>query len=148
MQIGAIGAMSYTPYIYNTNNVTSASMNKIKGISDDLLDSKTDFSALSTETTNPIKRGQSLDFAGIIDMQMQMARMNASRVMKEPELEEEATLAAGVKDVAEATENVATASNTQVAQETVPSMQDTSSAGTAFDYARAMAAYQPLDLYA
>lgn len=85
-----VGAISYQPYIYNTNAISSKSMNKISAISDNALDSKTDVSGLvkdsvSSETTNPIKRGQSLDFAGILDMQMQMSRMNATRIMKAPE---------------------------------------------------------------
>ena len=85
-----VGAISYQPYIYNTNAISSKSMNKISAISNNALDSKTDVSGLikdnsSNETTNPIKRGQSLDFAGILDMQMQMSRMNATRVMKNPE---------------------------------------------------------------
>ena len=155
MQIGAIGGMSYTPYIYNTNTVSSASLNKVSGISDDLLESKTDFSALSGETTNPIKKGQSLDFAGIIDMQMQMSRLNASRVMKEPEKAEEVTQAAGVSSASEATDVQSAVAAGQVtgtadiqAASVVSGAQDTQQAGTAFDYAKAMAAYQPMDLYA
>jgi len=143
MQIGAIGAMNYTPYIYNTNTVSRASMNKISGISDDLLDSKTDFSALSGETTNPIKKGQSLDFAGIIQEQMQMSRLNASRVMKDAPLEE-ATQAAGVSSVQE-TETVAEVANSIMP---VSAQENAGAAATAFDYAKAMAAYQPIDLYA
>lgn len=85
-----IGAISYQPYIYNTNAVSSKSLNKVSAIGKDALDSKTDVSALldkdnvSNETLNPLKRGQSLDFAGILGMQMQMSRMNAARIMKNP----------------------------------------------------------------
>lgn len=97
MQIGAIGAAAYNPYIYNTNTVSSASMNKISGIGSDLTSSKTDFGALtSQENINPLRRGESLDFAGIIDMQMQMSRMNADRLMKPPV--ETATQAAGIAE--------------------------------------------------
>lgn len=82
MRIGAVGGYSYNPYIYNTNSVSSASMNKIQGIGDDLLKSKTDFSALTEqETTNPLRKGESLDFMGILDMQLQMSRMNEARLM-------------------------------------------------------------------
>ncbi len=143
MQIGAIGATPYTPYIYNTNTVSRASMNKIKGIGEDLLESKTDFSALSSqETTNPIKRGQSLDFAGIMSMQMEMSRMNAARVMKEPAEDEQATQAVGVvaNDMAVSEDATAIAKVPQVSAE--------DASASAFDFAKAMSAYQPIDLYA
>jgi len=81
MRIGAVGGASFSPYIYNTNTVTSASLDKIKGISDDALASKTDFSNLtSQENVNPLGIGQSQDYAGIFDMQMQMSRMNEARI--------------------------------------------------------------------
>lgn len=93
MQIGAVG---FRPYIYNTNTVSPASMNRISAIGKDALASKTDVSALTSEdakkseNTNPLKRGETLDFAGILQMQMQMGRMNADRVLK-PQDEEAAT---------------------------------------------------------
>ena len=97
MQIGAIGAASYNPYIYNTSRVSSSSLNKISGIGSDLTSGKTDFGALTTqENINPLKRGESLDFAGIIDMQMHMSRLNAERIMKAPV--DTATQAAGVTE--------------------------------------------------
>lgn len=91
-----IGAVSMRPYIYNTNAVGRNSMNKISAISDDVTSSRLDASALVSEeakkqeNTNPLKRGQSLDFAGIIQMQMQMGRMNAARVMQPSESNQEA----------------------------------------------------------
>lgn len=94
-----IGAISYQPYIYNTNAVSSKSLNKISAISDDALDSKTDISALTSqgnetnETINPLKRGETLDFAGIFAQQMSMSRMNASRIMMEPQTQEAASQA-------------------------------------------------------
>lgn len=90
-----IGAVSMRPYVYNTNAVGRNSMNKISAISDDVTSSRLDASALVSdeakkqETTNPLKRGQSLDFAGIIQMQMQMSRMNAARIMQPAEKEQE-----------------------------------------------------------
>ncbi len=81
MQVGAVSMAAPMPYVYNTNRVNSASLNKINAIGDDLLESKTDFSDLAEEeNTNPLALGQSKDFAGIIDMQMQMGAMNASRL--------------------------------------------------------------------
>lgn len=86
MQVGSIGSTPYmSPYIYNTNSVSSKSLNKISAISDNALDSGTDVSALTkdsdnNEVLNPLKRGESLDFASILNMQMQMGKMNASRL--------------------------------------------------------------------
>lgn len=94
-----IGAVSFQPYIYNTNAVSSKSLNKISAISDDALDSKTDISALTSlskdpvENMNPLKRGETLDFAGILEQQMSMSRMNAARVMVQPETQENASQA-------------------------------------------------------
>ena len=69
------------PYIYNTNRVDRASMNKIKPIEDDLLEAKTDFSGLTEqENTNPLAIGQTKDFAGILEMQMQTGAQNAARL--------------------------------------------------------------------
>lgn len=101
MRIGSVG-MSFQPYIYNTNTVSSKSLEKIQGIGNDVLTSKTDFSNLTdeaNETTNPIKRGQSLNFADIIGMQMQMSRLNESRIMSTSKVAEEANQAAGVAPV-------------------------------------------------
>lgn len=115
-----VGAISFQPYIYNTNSLSSSSLNKISGISDDLTSQKTDYSGLTdTEenvNSNPLKRGESASFMDILAMQMQMGRNNAARVMKEPEPsqipdEQEISLQA-VDDMAEQL----TAQTTTVAQ--------------------------------
>lgn len=81
MRIGAIGAPMATPYIYNTNRVSRTSMNRVSPIGDDLLASKTDFSELAEEgNVNPLMQGQTKDFAGIYDKQIQMAKQNATRL--------------------------------------------------------------------
>lgn len=81
MRIGAIGSTMTTPYIYNTNRVSSASLNKVEAIGDDLTKAKTDFSDLaSQENVNPLMPGQSSDYKGLVDMQMQMGQMNAARL--------------------------------------------------------------------
>ena len=88
MQVGSVGTSYFQPYVYNTNSLSRASLNKVQGIGDDLLTSKTDFSALTDEqkqNVNPLKRGETADFNGILDMQMQMSRMNASRVLRPAE---------------------------------------------------------------
>lgn len=81
MQVGAVSMAMPMPYIYNTNNVSRASLNKIKPIEDDLLDTKTDFSDLAKEeNTNPLAIGETKDFATVLDMQMQEGFQNASRL--------------------------------------------------------------------
>lgn len=78
-----IGAISFQPYVYNVNAISPASMNRLSRISDDVLDKKTDFTGLTeAENENPLKRGQTLDFQGMLEMQMRRGRSNAARVMK------------------------------------------------------------------
>lgn len=84
-----IGAISFQPYVYNVNAISPASMNKLSRISDDVLDKKNDYSGLTqAENENPLRRGQTLDFQGMLEMQMQRGRRNASRIMK-PQAEAE-----------------------------------------------------------
>lgn len=80
MQVGAVSMAMPMPYVYNTNTVNRASMDKIKPIEDDVLASKTDFSGLTEENTNPLAVGQTKDFAGILEMQLQMGAQNAARL--------------------------------------------------------------------
>ncbi len=84
MQVGAVG---FQPYIYNTNRVSSASMNKVQGISNDLTSQKTDYSGLTSEAENinPLRKGESANFVDIISMQMQIGQNNANRIMKPAE---------------------------------------------------------------
>ena len=84
MTIGALGAYGLQPYVYNTNTVSSASMNKLSKISDDVLDKKIDYSELTDESknVNPLKKGQTLDFQSMLEMQMQRGQNNAARIMR------------------------------------------------------------------
>ncbi len=80
-----VGAVSLQPYIYNTNSIGSASMNKVQPIPDDLTSQKTDYSGLvqsEEENINPLRRGESANLVDIIQSQMAMAQNNASRVMR------------------------------------------------------------------
>lgn len=78
-----IGAINFQPYVYTVNSISSASMNKLSKISDDVLDKKIDYSGLAkAENENPLKKGQTLDFQGMLQMQMQRGRYHASRIMK------------------------------------------------------------------
>lgn len=87
MMIGAIGAYSFQPYVYNTNTVSAASMNKLSKISDDVLDKKIDYSELvdDSRNVNPLKKGQTLDFQSMLEKQLQKGRLNAAKVMKPAE---------------------------------------------------------------
>ncbi len=76
-----IGAISFQPYVYNVNAISPASMNKLSRISDNVLDKKTDFSGLA-ENENPLKRGQTLNFQDMLEMQMQRGRSAAARMIK------------------------------------------------------------------
>ncbi len=80
-----IGGIAFQPYIYRPNVVSRNSLSRVKPISEDLLSSKTDFSGLSKETTNPLRRGETSDFADVVAMQMQMSRLNQARIMKPAE---------------------------------------------------------------
>lgn len=88
MRIGAVGFQMYQPYIYNTNTVSGNSLSRVKPIGDDLLSSGTDFSGMTDEeqqNINPLRRGETVNFADVIAMQMQMGRMNADKIMKPAE---------------------------------------------------------------
>lgn len=96
MTIGALSAYGAQPYVYNTNTVSSASMNKLSKISDNVLDKKIDYSELTDESknVNPLKKGQTLDFQSMLAMQMQRGQNNAARIMKpvqETQAEEDET---------------------------------------------------------
>ncbi len=71
MGVGAIGSVGFSGYIYNPNRVTSKSMDKIQPISDDVLDGKLDVqNEISTENENPLKMGETQNFAAVLEEQM------------------------------------------------------------------------------
>ncbi len=100
MRIGALGVMDFRPYIYNTNRLNSNSLRKVASIGDDLLSSKTDFSALTDEeqNTNPLRPRQTVNFMDVLNKQMYTGRLNASRVIK-PVEEEVMAFAEGADDL-------------------------------------------------
>ena len=59
-------------------------MNKLSKISDDVLDKKIDYSELTDESknVNPLKKGQTLNFQSMLEMQMQRGQNNAARIMR------------------------------------------------------------------
>ena len=81
MRIGGIGNV-YPTYVYNPNVVTSNSMNKLSRISDDVLDKKVDYSQTAAqENQNPLKKGQTIDFEGVLAKQMQEGQNRAAKIM-------------------------------------------------------------------
>ena len=124
MTIGALGAYSFQPYIYNTNAVSSASMNKLSKISDDVLDKKIDYREFADESrnVNPLKKGQTLDFQSMLEMQMQRGQNNAARIMRP---------AAELRADEEETAQASNTNVTQFAQASAPARDTAASAGTA-----------------
>ena len=117
MRIGALNAYNFQPYIYNTNTVSSASMNKLSKISDDVLDKKIDYTELTDESKNinPLKKGQTLDFQSMLEMQMQRGQNNAARIMRPTQnmqAEEEATAQSSNANVTQFNQVSAQASET------------------------------------
>lgn len=80
MMISPVGAM---PYVYNTNVLSVNSMNRISAISSDVTVSRLDASGLTKQksNTNPLRAGQSADFADILARQMSMGSMRASQIL-------------------------------------------------------------------
>lgn len=124
-----IGAISFQPYVYNVNSISPASMNRLSKISDDVLDKKIDYSGLAkAENENPLKKGQTLDFQGMLEMQMQRGRYHASRIMQPAEkmvqdsdVEQSAEAMAAQTDAAGQVEAVAAQTDAFAqAQATVP----------------------------
>lgn len=115
-----IDAVSFQPYVYHVNAISPASMNRLSKISDDVLDQKTDFSGL-VENENPLQKGQTLNFADMLQMQMQRGRSAAARVMKPAEEAQEQTNAA-VQDREIAAEAA------QIEKETVENAQNVQTA--------------------
>lgn len=81
MRIGGIGNI-YPTYVYNPNTVSANSLNKLSRISDDVLDKKVDYTETEAqENQNPLKKGQTLDFEGVLAKQMQQGQNRAARIM-------------------------------------------------------------------
>lgn len=79
MGVGAIGSMGISGYIYNPNRVTSKSLDKIQRISDDVLDGKLDVqNEMTTENENSLKKGETQNFAAVLEEQMYMGMNRAA----------------------------------------------------------------------
>ena len=81
MGIGAISSIGISGYIYNPNQVTSKSLDKIQRISDDVLDGKLDVkNEFSQENENPLKMGETKDFAAVLEQQMYSGMNKAAKL--------------------------------------------------------------------
>jgi len=82
-----VGAISSQPFIYNTNQVNAASMNKVRPIPSDVTAERTDYSGLADKNanTNKLRPGETADFAAIVEEQMSRAERVVDRVMKADE---------------------------------------------------------------
>ena len=120
MRIGALNTYNFQPYVYNTNTVSAASMNRLSKISDDVLDKKIDYSELTDESQNmnPLKKGQTLNFQSMLEMQMQRGQNNAARIMRPTQNTQEE-------------EEIAQSSNANVAQFSQASAQAPETAASA-----------------
>ncbi|MCH5256809.1 MAG: hypothetical protein J1D87_05920 [Lachnospiraceae bacterium] len=130
MRIGGIGNV-YPTYVYNPNTVDASSMNKLSRISDNVLDKKVNYSETTAqENQNPLKKGETLDFEGILAKQMQQSQNRAAKIMpnglepakEQDNTEEVKTQTSQVKSLSENTnvnqnaENAATENNSNVTQ--------------------------------
>ena len=117
MRIGGLSSV-YPTYVYNPRTVSSRSMNKLSRISDDVLDKKVDYSGVESkeENQNPLKKGQTIDFEGMLAKQMQQGRNRAAKIMpdglKPVEYREEINNVANTK---EEPENITASENAIVA---------------------------------
>ena len=117
MRIGGLSSV-YPTYVYNPVTVSSKSMNKLSRISDDVLDKKVDYSGVESkeENQNPLKKGETIDFEGMLAKQMQQGRNRAAKIMPEGlkpvENREEMNNVAKAKDESE---NAAVSENATVA---------------------------------
>ncbi len=81
MRIGSVYPNYFPTYVYNTNQISARSLNRIRPIPNDALESKIGYHhSESSENTNPLRPGESRDFAGIAASQMALGRMNAARL--------------------------------------------------------------------
>ena len=90
--IGAVGSLAYDPYIYNTRQISSASLNKSGRISDDATDGGVDFSAVEKVeeqvNINPLRRGETANFGDILMSQMNLSRIHQSQLLGDAQVQE------------------------------------------------------------
>lgn len=96
--VGAVGSLAYDPYIYNTRQVSSASLNKIGRISDDATEGGVDFSAVQKAeeqvNINPLRKGETANFADVLMSQMNLSQIHQSQLLGDSQVQEMADEAA------------------------------------------------------
>lgn len=94
-----IGAIAYQPYVYNTNTVSSASLNRIGAIPNDATAGRTDFEDLTKEqeNVNPLRKGESANFMDILSSQMAMSRTKSAMLLKPAAADDEDAVASAVQ---------------------------------------------------
>jgi hypothetical protein len=98
-------------------------MNRVRPISGDLNERKTDFTEISSkqENTNPLRPGETANFQEVVDKQMAESEKNAARIF--PKEEEAAPAATVAEDSAEVEDFALPAAQTEEAEEVVPPSQ-------------------------
>ncbi len=88
MGVGAVGGVTttfYNPYVYNTNTVSRASLDKVSAIPDDATKGGAEYiGALKEEqavNVNPLKPGESKNFADILMSQMSQASLRQAELL-------------------------------------------------------------------
>ncbi len=148
-----IGSLGYTPFIYNTNMLSGSSLSKVSPIGEDLTSKKTDFSSLTDASfnINPLGKGETANFFDILGMQMQMSRMNASRLMVDEGIQATAPdteIMQGAEVAEEIEEAGQTAAETLEVNEATPeelAADVASLADSAMDAAEMVEDFRPVD---
>lgn len=85
MAVGAIGSVTstlYNPYVYNTNSLSKASLNKINAIPDDVTKAKTEVEPYSNDlNVNPLSVGETKNFADVLMSQMSRSSYKQAQVL-------------------------------------------------------------------
>ncbi len=141
MRIGGVGM---TPYIYNTNMVSSLSMNRISAIPDDATARQVDYTGLLSdelENINPLKKGQSSNFMDILMSQMSMSQYHQAKVMPDilPVAPEESEIA--VEDMADEMQNMMKPQETEEVSAQQSDMSQNEQAFSSYRMNQALQAY-------
>ncbi|MCR5304653.1 MAG: hypothetical protein K6E33_08840 [Lachnospiraceae bacterium] len=86
--IGGIGTYQPVPYIYNTNQISAASLDPVDRIPDDATAGRTDFTGLvdEQENENDLALNETRDIQSVFEQQFLKSARNAERVF--PEMQE------------------------------------------------------------
>lgn len=141
---GAYGVGSiYPSYVYNPNTVSAKSMDKLSKISDDVLDKKIDYSETTAEENqNPLKKGQTIDFEGIVAKQMQQGQNRAAKLMPKGLAPEEENADAKVVQMPERKEEAAKVIKAADTEDTANTNAENGNNAPSMQMERAIQAYE------